>query len=311
MRAVVADGRGSVRVADADIPVGEGEIVTVTSTGICGSDLHLLRTGLATTTLGHEFGGRTTDGRLVAVRPTPSCGACAACAGGRENLCSDAIGRFMGTALPGGLADRVLVAPAQIVPMPRGMDERHVALVEPLAVAVHGVDRGGLESGMRACVVGAGSIGLLTCAVLAHRGVDVEVVARHPHQLASADRIGVRPVRSAGFDVVFDAAGTQAAFDESVSLCRPGGTLVELGIFWDPVAIGLAALFKEITIAPAVFYAHGHDKDDFVDAAAILTATPSIVDAVVTHRFALDDAAAAFAVAADRASGAIKVNLVP
>lgn len=315
MRAVVADGAGSVRVDTVDPPSVSGApgavVVRVTSTGICGSDLHLLRTGLASTTLGHEFGGRTPDGRLVAVRPTPSCGRCAPCVAGREHLCPDAVARFMGTALPGGLADQVLVDAAQIVEMPAGLDDGLVALVEPLAVAVHGVDRARLVDGMRVCVVGAGSIGLLTCAVLAHRGVHVEIFARHVHQRAAADSLGVPAATSADYDVVFDAAGTQAAFDECVMRCRPAGTLVELGIFWDPVTIGLATLFKEISVVPAVFYAHGHGKDDFADAAAILAARPAIADAVVTHRFSLDEAPRAFAVAADRAAGAIKVNLTP
>lgn len=318
MRAVVADA-GRARLRDADEPVaGEGHLaLSVTSAGICGSDLHLLSLGFSGPVLGHEFGGRLDDGRLVAVRPTGECGTCASCSRGRPHLCGDALAGLYGTSLPGGLCERTVVDVSRVVPMPDGARDLDVALVEPLAVAVHGVSRGRAEPGERALVIGAGSIGLLTAVALLHRGTPVDLVARHPHQRSAGEALGANVIDGPGdsrhgdYDVVFDAVSSQQSLDAAVTAARPGGTVVEFGMFWAPVTLGNTVLLKEITLVPTMFYSHGHDHDDFAEAAAIVASDHAVADVLVTHRFDLADAEHAFDVAADRASGAIKVHVVP
>lgn len=314
MRAVVAAG-GSVDVVDRDIPVVEGTPddveVQVTSAGICGSDLHLLDVGLRGVILGHEFGGRTNDGRLVAVRPTGQCHACTDCERGLHHLCRHAGASLLGIARDGGLTETVHVARERLIPMPEGVTDRNVALVEPLAVVVHGVERAVHEPGMRSLVVGAGSIGLLCGAVLADRGIAVDVLARHRQQRDAARALGLNPVDEPGldYDLAFDAVCSQSAFDTCVTALRPRGSLVEFGMFWQPVSLSNALLMKEITLLPSIFYSHDHSHDDFATAADLLGRKPELADIVVTHRFALAEADAAFAAARDRSSGAIKVHL--
>jgi threonine dehydrogenase-like Zn-dependent dehydrogenase len=85
-----------------------------------------------------------------------------------------------------------------------------------------------------------------------------------------------------------------------------------LSTHWVPVTIpGIPALMKELGFRWAFTYGTDGGRRDLDDAAALLAADPGIADAIVTHRFPLDDAAEAFRVAADRASGAIKVVLEP
>lgn len=286
-------------------------IVDVTSAGICASDLHLIQLGATGVTLGHEFGGFLPDGTLVAVRPTGACGTCAPCSTSRPQLCREATGRMYGTALDGGLAEKVLVERSRLVPLASTVDPRDAALTEPIAVAVHGVNRAGVSAGDRVLVIGGGPIGLFTTAVLRHRGAHVDLIARHPHQREAAQALGASLAISNGYDVVIDAVSTQDTTDEAIRLCRPGGTLVELGMFWQPVSVGIQLLLKEISIVPSIFYAHDHDHDDMVDAADLLAHHPELSSIVVTHRYRLDDAVTAFATAADRASGVIKVHLHP
>lgn len=285
-------------------------VLAVETAGICGSDLHMLPLGSPDVTLGHEFGGRLPDGRRVAVRPTGRCGECAACRARRANVCADALGRFQGGGLDGGFADRVIVDPDAVFPMYDGQSAGATALVEPIAVAVHGVRRAELESGASIAVIGAGSVGLATVAVLVDFGFEVHVDARYPHQQSAVEALGGRVGVNGRYDVVFDAVGSPSAFDTAVRTCRSGGDLVELGVFWDPVAMGAEVVLREVTIRPAVFYTHQHDGSDFQTAIDVLHRTPSIEDVMVTHRFPLDEATEAFRVAADRRSGALKVHLV-
>ncbi|MDA0370227.1 MAG: alcohol dehydrogenase catalytic domain-containing protein [Actinomycetota bacterium] len=297
-------------VVETPEPASSALVLTVETAGICGSDLHMLGLGPSEVTLGHEFGGRLPDGRRVAVRPIGRCGSCDSCRGFRANLCTDAFARFQGGAIDGGFADRVAVDPDTVFPLYDAQTAGAAALVEPIAVAVHGVRRVDVQPGMSVAVVGAGSVGLATVAVLVDFGIDVDVEARYVHQQQAVEALGGRVGLEGRYDVVFDAVGSQSAFATATGACRSGADLVELGVFWDPVSMGADVVLREITIRPAVFYTHQHDGSDFQTAIDVLHRSPHIEDVMVTHRFSLDDAAEAFRVAADRRSGALKVHLV-
>jgi threonine dehydrogenase-like Zn-dependent dehydrogenase len=310
MRAVTSS-KGSINVIDTDEPHGEGEIITVTSSGICGSDLHLINMGLSGIILGHEFGGLTSNGQLVAVRPTGECGNCQQCNRGFPHTCRDAAASLHGTSINGGLAERVLVESSRLIPVPTSTDPASIALVEPLAVVIHGVNRTNITPGMKAIVIGAGSIGLLTAAVLIVRGIDVEIVCRYEHQKKAAEALGARAIEVPGddYDVSFDAVCTQQSFDACVNATRPRGTIIEFGMIWGPLTLNNSLMLKEISIVPSIFYSHDHSHNDFEEAVHVLHNHPHITDAIVTHRFALSDAAHAFDIANDKKSGAIKVHL--
>lgn len=310
MRAVMSKD-GDVFVVDTPMPTGDGVLVRVTNSGICGSDLHTVALGKSGVIIGHEFGGYLEDGRLVTVRPTGECGHCRWCATGAPNRCTEAVSQLYGGTINGGLADYVIVDPSRMIEMPVGTDPSHVGLVEPVAVAIHGVTRSRIQPGNSVLVIGGGSIGLLAAAALVDKGFDVDIVARHPHQQRAAEMIGARNRHGHDYDYVFDAAATQSAFDMAVNSARPGGTIVEYGMFWDPVAMNNSMMLKEISVVPAMFYNHAHDHNDFADAASLVARAPQVAAAVVTHQFPLSDATEAFAVANNREAGAIKVHLHP
>jgi threonine dehydrogenase-like Zn-dependent dehydrogenase len=310
----VTSSNGKVSVVERDIPDGDGdgELIAITSSGICGSDLHMIENGLSNVILGHEFGGHTTDGRLVAVRPTRECGTCEHCRAHRSQVCSEVMSQGLGITVDGGLAEFMRVPADRLFEMPAGTDPANVGLVEPLAVVLHGINKMTLAAGSRALVVGAGSIGLLAAAVLRDRGVHVDIVARHSHQFHAAEQLGVRAVDTPArdYEASFDAVCTQQSFDTCISATRPGGALCEFGMFWTPVSLSNQMLLKEITVVPSMFYGHTNEHHDFEEAIEILARVPSIASTVVTHRFSLADAEEAFRVAADRKAGAIKVHLL-
>lgn len=306
----ITSRQGSVEVVEREIPDGDGELIRVTSSGICGSDLHMLAMGLEGVILGHEFGGFTQDGRLVAVRPTGECGTCSSCVRQHFQTCQQAGSSLYGLSTHGGLAEYVRVDPARVYDMPQGVSPQSVGLVEPLAVVVHGINRVNITSGMTTLVVGAGSIGLLTAAVLRDRGAMVDIVARHEHQQDAALRLGVTPVSEPrnNYDVVFDAVCNQTTFDICVNAVRPGGLLLEFGMFWEPVTLSNTVMMKEISILPSMFYGHNEQHDDFREAIDFLSRQQSLAQTLVTHTFPLHEAQKAFATAQDKKSGAIKVH---
>ena len=137
------------------------------------------------------------------------------------------------------------------------------------------------------------------------------MVARHERQVAAGEALGASAAEGE-YDVVVDAAGSETALRRVAELSCPGATVVVLSTHFGLVPVpGIASLMKELRYQWAYTYgAHAGGRD--VDTAAMMLARrPEIAREVITHRFPLEDAREAFRVAADRASGAIKVVLEP
>jgi threonine dehydrogenase-like Zn-dependent dehydrogenase len=310
MRGVRNTERG-IEVLEVPDPDGDGVTVRVRSSGICGSDLHMLAYGPLPVTLGHEFAGTLDDGTAVAVDPSVPCGACDQCESGASHRCRTGTDRLLGVGADGGMADAVRVAPSALVPL-GSVDPGDACLVEPLAVAVHGCRIAAVGAETRVAVVGAGAIGLAAVAATGAHAGEVGLAARYDHQRTAGERLGATALTTE-YDVVVDAAGTEASLAQAAELCRPGGTVLFLSTHWTPVDIpGLPAMMKELDFRWSYTYGTDDDSQRDVDAAAtLLASTPAIADTMITHRFALDDAAEAFRVAADRSEGVIKVVLEP
>ncbi len=311
MRAVKVEGR-AVSVTDVPAPEGPGVEVQVRAAGICGSDLKLLDMGGLLHTPGHEIAGVLADGTAVAIEPATPCGSCAPCLRGDVQLCDLYWFGFYGVGRDGGMAERVMVEPQCLVPLAPGVGVTDASLVEPLAVAVHGMVRAGVRDGMRLAVVGAGTIGLTSVVAAQAAGCRPELVARHPHQQQAGEQLGASIGASGDYDVVVEAAGTNQALAEAVGLCRPGGTVLLLGSYFGTMELpGSMVAMREVSIVPGITYGHSSAGRETDAAAALLARRPEIAGAIITHRFGLEDAPEAFRVAADRSAGAIKVVLQP
>ncbi len=310
---------GRMRLCDVPTPVpGDGQVlVAVASAGICSSDLHMARLGLLDPgiTVGHEIAGRLADGTAVVVEPVTPCGQqCAFCDGGDYNLCPKSVRQVLGIGADGGMAEFVAADAAGIVPLGGvGDGIADASLVEPLAVGVHGLRLANPGAGGRILVIGGGALGLCAAAAARHAGAEVAVLARHDAQRAAADRIGAGEVGDGRYDLVVDAAGTPEALAEAARRARRGGTLLLLANYWgtDIVLPGGSVMFKELRILTGIMYGRGPSGRDIDAAVAVLERNPEVARALVTHRFPLDAVDEAFAAAARRAEGAIKVVLDP
>ena len=311
MKAVRCNQDG-VFVAEVDEPRGPGIEVRIRSAGICGSDLHLITANLPHT-LGHEFAGLLPDGTPVAVEPLTPCGRCNHCTSGRYNHCTEGGSMILGIGGDGGMAEKVLVPESAIVPLPTGAEITDACLVEPLAVAVHGVRRARIGERDRVAVIGGGTIGLTGVIAARWTGASVEMYARHDAQRAAAERLGASlGDDSEPYDVVIDAAGTSQSLEQAVNLAKPGGRILILSTFWEGMTVPAFGLcMKEIDLIPASLYANQEGQRDFDIAAGLLAENDEIARSIITHRFPLEAASEAFQTAADRKSGAIKVVLEP
>lgn len=249
-----------LRLHDEAIPdPGPGDaLIRVGAVGLCGSDRHWVVDGgigdavlEAPLVLGHEFAGvvegGSLRGRRVAVDPAVSCGTCEPCTSGRENLCLRVV--FAGHGRTDGALREFLAWPeASLYPISDDLDDRVGAMVEPLAVAIHGVDLGRVNEGATVGVVGCGPIGLLVVALARAAGASLIVATDpSPQRRAAATDLGASRVIEAtgtlddgdavlaatggrGLDVVFEVAGEAAAVECAVTAARPGARVILLGI---------------------------------------------------------------------------------
>jgi 2-desacetyl-2-hydroxyethyl bacteriochlorophyllide A dehydrogenase len=308
--------KGCIRTRDVPRPSGEGVRVRIASAGICGSDLHavgcpespLYRDGV---TLGHELAGVTSNGVPVMIDPLSGCGVCDRCVDGNYNMCRLRPDVF-GITKNGGMAEEIIVPERAIVRLPVGLDPRDACVAEPIGVALHGLKLAGLDAGKRVAIVGGGVIGLSAAAVAVNAGCEVFLAARYDHQREVAERIGAKLEHDGEYDIVVDAAGSASSIDQCVDLARPGADMALLAVYWDGFAINMSrAMVKEVVIRPSLAYNHHGAVRDLDMAAVLLGKRPELAGHLITHRFPLDAAEAAFEAAASRKSGAIKVVFNP
>lgn len=288
-------------------PRGDGVRVKVVASSICGSDIHMIETGFfGDNIIGHEFAGITDNGRAVAIEPLAGCGGCGFCDQGHTIHCEHGFS-LMGVLSDGGMAEYVNVPKNNLIELPTGLDIRSASLIEPLAVAVHAVDRTRVREGESILIIGAGPIGLAVGAVLRARGIAYDIVARYAHQQQAAECLGGKLNADDHYDVVIDAIGSSASLKESAEKVKPMGRIGLVGMFWEATGLEPQFCTKEIELISAAGYHCKSPGRSFSEASAILHRHPEIAQALITHRYPLDGFAEAFDTAADRSAGAIKV----
>lgn len=312
---------------------GTGDvIVRVRIAGLCGTDYRIWTGDRPVTyprVMGHELVGtveavghavtRVRRGDRVAVEPNYSCGRCALCREGNRNLC---LGRTaIGIDVDGGFAELVRVPERCCWPLSGELSDTDVVIVEPLAVVLRAVNRGGPTSGETAAVLGAGTLGLLAIQLLRLQGARVMVVSRTARRFELARRHGVDACHALsdggvadaarafsgreGVDLVIETAGTAEAVQSAVELLRPGGRVVLTGLPHEPSSVGFFTVVRrELTMLGSMIY-----QDEFPQALRLLETGQVRGADLVTHRFPLDDLAGAFEAHRDPASIKVAVTI--
>jgi L-iditol 2-dehydrogenase len=271
----------SLELAEVPTPQpGPGQVrIAVTGAGICGTDLHILHGDYSSrppVTLGHEIAGRVDAlgpdvdaawlGALVAPETAFStCGLCRWCRTARPMLCEQRVS--VGSGTDGGFAAHVIVPARLLHRLPADLDDHAAALSEPLACVCNALlDPDVVQPGDQAVVFGAGAVGLLAAQVARACGATVLVAG------AAGDESRLEIARTLGFetgfvddaafqarldrdaagrriDVVIEAAGAASAVRRGLSLVRPTGQYIQLGLLSGDVSIPFGLIVtREINV---------------------------------------------------------------
>ena len=275
MKALQIEREGRTRLVSVEPPdVSAGEVLLrIHTVGFCGSDLNTYR-GLNPLVSypripGHEVAGtveragsgvpvdRFPRGMAVTVVPYTACGTCPACRRGRANACRD--NQTLGVQREGALTELVAVPWEKVLPAD-GLSARELALVEPLSVGFHAVDRGRVQGGDTVLVIGCGAVGLGAIAARrSRRARDRRGRARRQARLGrkagAADVIDTRGgalhdrvqalTNGDGADVVIEAVGLPETFVAAVSEVAFTGRVVYIGYAKAPVTFDTSLFVKK------------------------------------------------------------------
>jgi 2-desacetyl-2-hydroxyethyl bacteriochlorophyllide A dehydrogenase len=320
--AVLREGRMVYRDDVPDPIPGPGQVlVGVRACGICGSDLHFARYGDQVLSLsdemasslggstgnvdlshdifmGHEFSAEVLEagpdtetlpaGTLVTSIPVLISGKHV------EPI-------VYSNKTLGGYAERMLLSAPLLLPIPNGLDHRHAALTEPMAVGLHAVNKSGIQPGETALVVGCGPIGIAVIAALRTRGVESIVATDFsPKRRELATTMGAHqtldPAQGSPFDtvtpaVVFEAVGVPGIIDDLMRRARHGTRLVVVGVCMQPDTMHpFFAIAKEINVQFVLAY----DPQEFADSLRAIAEGEIDVSPVITGDVGLEDVGAAF-----------------
>jgi threonine dehydrogenase-like Zn-dependent dehydrogenase len=321
MRAsVLRDGRMVYR-DDVPDPVPEtGQVlVAIRACGICGSDLHFAAHGdqvLEMTErvargasgmdvdlkhdvfMGHEFSaevleaGPDTDthpaGTVVTSIPV------LLSAKGAEPI-------VYSNNTIGGYAERMLLSSLLLLPIPNGLDPKHAALTEPMAVGLHAANKSNIAPGETALVLGCGPIGIAIIAALRARGVENIVASDFsPKRRELASAMGAHQTLDAAqgspFDtvkaaVVFEAIGVPGIIDDVLLRARSGTRLVVAGVCMESDTFHpFFAIAKEINVQFSLAYG----PEEFAESLRSLAEGEIDVSPLITGEVGLDGVGAAF-----------------
>ena len=340
MKALVVEDINTLTYKDVSIPqINDDEVlIKVKACGICGSDIPRVKNNgvhFYPIIVGHEFSGEIVElgknvtsyslGDRVTAAPLIPCNNCDNCYQGNPAMCQHY--SFIGSRQNGAMAEYVAVPAKNIVPIADNVTYAQAACIEPITVAIHGVERAGaIDSGKSAIVYGCGTIGILTMQCLKAKGLEkIYVIDIDDYKLELAKNLGAYEVLNSTkinipeyfnkigkVDYVYETAGVNFLQSQVLELAKKGGHVIYIGTAHKDVTIPAKSfeliLRGELNVTGSwMSYSAPFPGNEWIAAAEYLQTRKVKVDEIITHKIPLSDGIKAFDILSNKNNNALKV----
>ena len=320
-----------------DIPIPELDhndvLVKIMRIGVCGSDIHVYHGKHPYTsypiTQGHEvsgviekIGSNVKDlkpGDKVTIQPQVVCDKCYPCLHGKYHICDEL--KVMGFQTTGTASEFFKVESKKIIKLPEDMTYEQGAMIEPCAVAVHAVSRGGDVSGFNVLVLGAGPIGNLVGQTAKALGAKVVMITDlsdfrleiakkvgidftvNPNSQTLSEEIG-KAFGTNKADLIIECVGANETIDSAINNARKGTNIIIVGVFGDKPTVDLGFVQdRELQIIGTLMY----QTNDYKRAIELVDSGKIKLGPLMTIHFPFEDYNKAYKFIDDKKDKVMKV----
>lgn len=338
MKSIAIKDVKEFEIKDIEEPKKENGKVTieVIKSGICGSDIHYWESGNPSgLVMGHEFSGNIIDasdsefnlGDKVTALPISPCGKCNSCLSGNIQYCPGTWTYGIGLSMdnPGGLTSKINVRSDMVLKLPDNVSYEEGAMVEPTAVSLHAIHLADIKVGAKVLIIGGGIIGL-GCAMFAklegagfvalsetnesrgEKSVELGVAdcwydAKDQNSIAE-----MLTKTSGGFDVVVECVGNSPAVNSALTLVKPGGTVILVGVSTTAIdTYTTIAVMKELKVLGAIAYT----KEEFKTCIELISNKQIDVSKFISKEVGLDEVQSAYQELTSGNTDSIKILVDP
>lgn len=346
MKAALLTKLNHFEIHDIDKPVPKNKevLIKIKAAGICGSDIHKMQSEWKydlPMVMGHEFAGEVievgpevstvTVGDRVAVVPFLPCNECIYCKSGKYQLCD--YYKMIGSHFYGGFEEFMVAPETNVLPIGNKISYEEAAMIEPLAVAAHGVMGLDPQIGDQVAVFGLGTIGILSVQWLRLAGVKKIIgIDIDANKLEDAKRYGVTDTINSleesledrileitgglGVDIALECAGSKITEEQCLLITRKGGKIGYQGIAYTDVLLRQRAfenIFRREYTIKGFWnsYSAPFPGKEWTHSVAFIESGQINLKDMISHRFALTDIQKAFNLTVHREESYNKVMIFP
>ncbi len=349
MKAAVTHGAEEVRIEHIPVPAYEPDqvLVKVAACGVCGTDIHIYEGHMRPMwpphypfIQGHEWAGevaaigsraRTTlkVGDRVIMEPTIGCGACPTCIRGDYHICENASKpdggyRLLGHTANGAFSEYGVAPPNNLHKMPESLGWEEAVIVNQVVIALHAIERAGVEPADTVAILGPGLLGLSVLQLVKMLGASKTYLTGRGYRLRIAEELGAdvviditkedpvavvrRDTGGRGVDLAIECAGPPETMRQAVDMVRRGGRVVLEGLNG-----GQEVAFNSDRIVLDEIAIFGGRGSPNCYPRAIQMMADGRIDTkkMLTHTFALDDFAEAIRMFKAREDGVMRAMITP
>ncbi|MGM0168561.1 L-iditol 2-dehydrogenase [Enterococcus sp. AZ135] len=346
MKAALLKGLNQFEIENIEKPIPKEHevLIKVKAAGICGSDIHKMQNEWKyelPMVLGHEFSGviesigskvkRTLKGNRVVVAPLIPCHECVYCESGKYQLCEDYT--MVGSHRYGGFEEYVTVPEENVINIGESISFEEAAMIEPLAVAAHGVMGLDPKIGDTIAVFGLGTIGILTVQWLCLTGVKKIIgVDIDSNKINEAKKYGVTDTINSleesledkifeltdnlGVDIAIECAGSKITEEQCLLITRKGGKIGYQGIAYSDVLLRQRAfenIFRREYTINGFWnsYSAPFPGKEWIHSAKFIEQGKIKLKELISHRYELGEIQKAFDLTVNREESYNKVMIFP